>query len=268
MRFIICGTLLPPEVELILPGASPAAGKYIRNMESALLNQGIEVVEMSYVAIPGAKEAFNKVNISDDYITYKDKTIIKSVKEYQRKVINSLQKDDVVVFYNIVYFDLGLVKQIRKRGNKAVLILADFTDSYSENGSLIRWALSKFVAREFKKFEYGVALSEKAKRFFSSKAKIIVMEGGINFSKYTEFPLPSSSKVVHFMYAGTLSDVTGVDILLDTISTVMADNVEFYISGKGNLENRVIEEAKKDKRIKYLGFVTDEEYYESSSKSK
>lgn len=262
MRFIICGTLLPPEVEQILPGASPAAGKYLRNMERALLRKGIEVIEMSYVAIPGAKEAYEKAGKSDKDITYKDKTIIRSIRDYQKKVIRTLQKDDVVVFYNIVYFDLGLVKKIKKRGNKAILILADFTDSLSENGSIKRWVVSRFIAREFKKFDYGVALSERAKRFFSPKTKLIVMEGGINYSDYENINPPVKRSVVRFMYAGTLSNVTGIDILLEAISKNTADNVEFYISGKGELDNLVSEAAQKDKRIKYLGFVSDKQYYE------
>ncbi len=262
MRFIICGTLLPPEVEQILPGASPAAGKYLRNMERALLRKGIEVIEMSYVAIPGAKEAYEKAGKSDKDITYKDKTIIRSIRDYQKKVIRTLQKDDVVVFYNIVYFDLGLVKKIKKRGNKAILILADFTDSLSENGSIKRWVVSRFIAREFKKFDYGVALSERAKRFFSPNAKLIVMEGGINYSDYEDYKPAKKSDIVRFMYAGTLSVVTGTDILLDAISRFEDGNVEFYISGKGELADRVFEEAEKDKRIKYLGFVSDKQYYE------
>ena len=261
MRFIICGTLLPPEVEQILPGASPAAGKYLRNMERALQRKGIEVIEMSYVAIPGAKEAFEKAGKSDEDITYKDNTIIRSIKDYQKKVIKTLQKDDVVVFYNVVYFDLGLINKIKRRGNKAVLILADFTDSLSESGNYKRWAVSRFIAREFKKFDYGIALSERAKRFFSPKAKLIVMEGGINYSDYEDYKPPIKSDVIRFMYAGTLSYVTGIDTLLDAISMVSADNVEFYISGKGELDQRVSEEAKKDKRIKYLGFVSDKQYY-------
>ena len=262
MRFIICGTILHPEVELVLPGASPAAGKYLRNLEKALRMQGHEVIYMSYVALSGAKEAYNKLNIDDNGIVYKDKTIFLSVIDYQKKVLESLRQDDVVIFYNIVYFELGLIDKIRRRGNKALLILADHTDSFKENGSLVRFLLAKRISFEFRKFRYGIALSERAKRFFSHKASVIIMEGGIDLDCFTGIMPPVRESTTKFMYAGTLSEVTGVDILLDAIKEFDDDRAEFIISGKGGLEQSVVDAAKEDKRIKYLGFIPDKDYYQ------
>ena len=261
MRFIICGTMLHPEVEEKLPGASPAAGKYLRNLKKALEGQGNEVIFCSYVAIPGAKQMYEQLGIDDEDLVYKDKMIVKSVRAFHKKILGMLQEDEVVVFYNIPYYELGLISKIKKRGNKAVLILADHTDSFKENGGIIRGSIAKLISRDYKKFDYGIALSERAKRFFSRKAKLIVMEGGLDLSRYNDFQPPVKSGKTKYMYAGTLSDVTGVDILLDAIEMWDADDVEFYISGKGFLEENVRKAADKDHRIKYLGFIPDDEYY-------
>lgn len=262
MRFIICGTMIHPKVEEKLSGASPAAGKYLRNLKQALETQGNEVIFCSYVAIPGAKQVYDQLGLDDNGLVYKDKTIIKSIIAFQKRLLNLLNKDDVVIFYNILYFELGLIGKIKKRGNKAILILADHTDSFKENGGVIRGIIAKRISMDFKKFDYGIALSEYAKRFFERNAKVIVMEGGLNLSCYKDFEQPFRSSKTKFMYAGTLSDVTGVDILLDAIKMWKADDVEFYILGKGFLEKRIRSAAERDGRIHFLGFVTDDEYYE------
>ena len=64
MKYVVCGTILPAEIELLLPGASPAAGKYLRNLMNALGDNGYESVVCSFCAIPGAAEAFEKKGIS------------------------------------------------------------------------------------------------------------------------------------------------------------------------------------------------------------
>lgn len=261
MRFIICGTMLHAKVEEKLPGASPAAGNYLRSLKQALEAQGNEVIFCSYVAIPGTKQVYEQLGLDDNDLIYKDRTIIKSITAFQKKLLNLLNEDDVVIFYNIPYFELGLINKIKKRGNKAVLILADHTNSFKENGGVIRGIIAKLISMDFKKFDYGIALSEYSKKFFSRNADLIVMEGGLDLSCFKNFEPPVKTSKTKIMYAGTLSEVTGVDVLLDSFAMWDADDVELYISGKGILEERVRSAAEKDKRIIYLGFVSYDEYY-------
>lgn len=266
MRFIICGTMLDPIVEEILPGASPAAGKYLRNLKRSLELKGNEVIFCSYVAVPGAKDAYVKCGVDDNSIIYKDKTIIRSVRQYKKKVLNTAQKGDVVIFYNVLYFDMGLVNKLKKKGVKSLLILADHTGDMKENGNIIRGTLAKLIARDYLNFEYVIALSHKVCKFLNPNAHIEIMEGGIDLEKFEDFQPPRFSDVTRYMYAGTLSDVTGVDILLDAVRLVQDENCEFYISGKGTMEDVVKEAAKDDARIKYIGFIPDEDYYDQMKK--
>ena len=262
MRFILCSTIIPPEIELILPGASPASGKYLRNLKNALEGKGYDVLIRSFLAIPGAIDAFKKSGISDKDQVYKDKTIIKSVKEYQKKVLDNLKKDDVLIFYNLDYYCFGLRKKAQKLGCKSIIILADHTASYKESGNIVRLILAKLREKEYHGFRKAIVLSEKAKSYFSKNADLIVMEGGLDISKFDSITAPTPKDTTCFMYAGTLSYVTGVDILLEAISKIKDDKVEFIISGKGELEEQVKAAAYADRRIKYLGFIPDEEYYD------
>lgn len=61
-------------------------------------------------------------------------------------------------------------------------------------------------------------------------------------------------------YAGALVDVAGVNLLLDAIRHVSDANVQFWFSGRGPLEERVVREATTDARIRFFGFVTQQQY--------
>ena len=244
-----------------LSGASPAAGKYLRNLEKALKNNGYVVELKSFLAIPGAKEAFHDAKKSDNDQVYKSKWIIRSVIQYHKSVLESANGGDVVVFYNIDYYSLGLVGKLNKRGVKTLLILADHTGSFKECGNVVRWIISKLVEFDIKRFAAGIALSEKSMKYFSDNSKVIVLEGGIDLNCFSNINPPKEGQIARFMYAGTLSKVAGVDVLLKAIDFIKDLQAEFYISGKGELEKEVYDAAKNDSRIKYLGFIPDDEYY-------
>ena len=265
MKFIICATILPKEIEMKLPGASPAAGNFIRRMESAIKNKGYSIEECSFVALSGARELYEEYAYSQVGVVFKDKTIVKSVYDYQRMVLTKAHCGDVVLFYNIVYFDLGLVSKLKKMGVTPVLILADYTESAEEKHPIKR-ILSVLQRREFSKFDYGVILSEESKQFFNKCAKTVIMEGGVVLEDYSNIPYPEMTDNTRFLYAGTFSKVTGVDILLEAISKVNDPRLEFYFSGKGYLNDSIIEASQKDSRIKYLGFLDDKTYFDTLKK--
>jgi glycosyltransferase involved in cell wall biosynthesis len=73
-------------------------------------------------------------------------------------------------------------------------------------------------------------------------------------------PGEPATKAVY--YAGALVDIAGVDLLLDAIPHVTDRDVEFWISGRGPLEERVKQAAATDPRVRFFGFVTQEKYAE------
>ena len=260
MKYVICATQMPAEVEADLPGASPAAGNFLRSIRAGIEKSGNKVSECSYVAISGAGEAYAKHGILPENVVFKDKTIIPSVRAFQKMVLNVVDSGDVVLFYNVVYYDLGLTEKLKKKGAIPVLILADYTDSSEEKGSLLRKLIAYRQGIEFRNFDYGIVLSEEAKHFFNKSAKTVIMEGGVVPERFDGIAPIGHDKITRFLYAGTFSEVTGVDVLLKAISLISDPDLEFYFSGKGELVREVISAAEKDQRVKYLGFMNDEEY--------
>ena len=76
-----------------------------------------------------------------------------------------------------------------------------------------------------------------------------------------DLPQPPAEPATHAVYfAGALSDVGGVNLLLDAIPHVRDPALEFWFSGRGPLEQRLKLQAASDSRIQYLGFVTERQY--------
>ena len=260
MKYLICASIMPAEVEKELPGASPAAGGFIRSLEAGIKKRGFEVQECSYIALKGAEESFDKHSLSVKNVVFKNKTIIQSVNRFKRMVLKNTEKDDVILFYNCDYYDFGLVEKLKKKGAIPLLILADYTESNEVKRNFLRKIIIKQQKKEFAKFDYAVILSDEARRFFNSTAKILVMEGGIVPERFKDITLAGKEKTTRFLYAGTLSNVTGVDLLLEAMSKIDDPDIELVISGKGELTEEVVTASKKDSRIKYMGFMDEKQY--------
>ena len=61
-----------------------------------------------------------------------------------------------------------------------------------------------------------------------------------------------------FLYIGRLGPHKGTKTLLKAFTRVSEKQVTLLIAGRGELERDIIRSAQKDKRIKYLGFITEE----------
>jgi len=71
-------------------------------------------------------------------------------------------------------------------------------------------------------------------------------------------PAEPAARAVYF--AGALSEAAGVNLLLDAIPHVKDTTLEFWFSGRGTLEEKLKRQAASDPRIRFFGFVTEEEY--------
>lgn len=78
----------------------------------------------------------------------------------------------------------------------------------------------------------------------------------INISARTERQRALSR--IRFIYLGVLSKHKGISTLLDAFSKAPLNNIELVIAGNGDLKDKIENFAKKDPRIKYLGFVQGE----------
>jgi glycosyltransferase involved in cell wall biosynthesis len=83
-----------------------------------------------------------------------------------------------------------------------------------------------------------------------------------------DLPQPPAEPAAHAIYfAGALSEPAGVNLLLDAIPHVTDPTLEFWFSGRGTLEERLKQQASSDPRIRFFGFVTEEQYSEMLQKA-
>lgn len=269
MKIVLCGPIFNEKVENMLIDTSPAAGKFLNNMIDGFKQLGIDAIKAVYIAYPvidGMHQNIINEYKESGFVVFKTKTLISSILYYQNKILQCVDDNTVVIFYNITYANFGLAKKIKKKGGKVILVLADYTDSREEKG-ILRKVLASLCQREFKKIEHIITLSKMPNIKFGERTRLGVVHGGIKNSYYENFKLPPRKEKIIFMYAGLLSTVTGVDTLLEAISQISNPNVEFYISGKGELEGQVRSFARYDKRVRYLGFLNQKEYLNKLNKS-
>lgn len=262
MKVIICGPLLSEELEMQLAAASPAAGKFLRNLKEGLEENGIETETISFLTIPGAKALTDK-QLKEEGITYisKSRWLLDSLHRYHQLIYEYANREDIVLFYNYKYTEWGVLSRLRRKGVKCVLVLADHTGA-GELNHPIRKFMAYRNEKAYRQFSHVILLSAKAGSLVNPKAKQTIIEGGIRMRDYLDMLPPRGSRPVKIMYAGTLSPVTGVDILLRAMKLIEEQELELYISGRGELEEEVLRKAEEDKRIKPVGFISNEEYYQ------
>lgn len=66
-------------------------------------------------------------------------------------------------------------------------------------------------------------------------------------------------KKIKFLFVGRLVEEKGLDLLLDAFMSIKNKNIELYIAGDGPLKGFVQKSIKKDPRIRFLGFIYDED---------
>lgn len=263
MKIIICGPAIDAETEKKLSGASPAAGRFLNNMIDALKYNAYDVEKAVYISYPVIdKSVYKLAEDSQNIVVFKDKYILPSVIKFRKKLQNDLAPGDIVVFYNMSYMYFGLTKVVKKNKAYPVLMLADYTD-YHEEKNPIKKVLAKLCEESFKEFDSVISLANFEEKQFKKNVNLEVLRGGINFNYFKDIKQPqyNEDKPLVFMYAGLLSNVTGVDILLETMKLVKAQNLKLLISGKGELEKKVEEYAATDSRVTYLGFLDVDDYY-------
>ena len=269
MKYIICGPLIPEEVENFFYSFSPAAGKFVRNMEMGLNENGRETCGFAYITNPfneGGYEHLKNYTAPVKYHIYTAKNSGKlSFVKFQNDLLKCVDQDTVVIIYNMGYSYFSLVHRIKQKGGKACILIADYSE-VSEMKSVPRKIHAWLCQREFMKFDYAIVLTRNLKKKLSGHCKTLFIPGGIDLRHFQQMKKPIRGDKLIYMYAGLLSTVTGVDVLLRAIKLCKLENIEFWFSGKGDLQEQVCASAKTDSRIKYLGFMSENDYFPTLAK--
>jgi glycosyltransferase involved in cell wall biosynthesis len=196
------------------------------------------------------------------------------------KKILKIEKPDLVVLHNIPGFSVAIWKTIKEAKIPMVQILHDLSflcpgsnmyknghpcekqctvchlmrkyhPKYSQNVDAVV-GVSKYVLSRFNQYGY-----------FKNAIKTVI-------NNYREIPavekasIWTEGKTLRLGYIGVLSEVKGVDILVEQFK-ILLGNYTLSIAGKGisnEYEQKIKEKAKEDKRIQFLGFVKQSEFFQ------
>lgn len=266
-KYLICGPLIPECIENCFVDFSPAAGKFVRNLENALIKNDREVIGFAYITNSIVKEKeymLHDNNIPARYHIYEATNKLAFFK-FQNKLVEHVDKDTIVILYNMGYPYFSLIDKVKRKGGSACVLIADYSE-ISEMQSWPRKVHAWMCQREFRKYDNAIVLAHNLEKKLNKNCRTLFVPGGIDLEKFRLMRAPDKRHKLIYMYAGLLSTVTGVDILLKAIELCKNNDIEFWFSGKGDLEKQVKESAKRDSRVKYLGFLSEAEYFPTLEK--
>lgn len=264
MNILFVGSFLPEEYGTKIEYLSLAGNRYQNTFLEELKMQNEHVKELSFIGFPVEDQYVEEVQKIPDVIYHPNKAI--AVRRFRTSLRLACKWADVVICYNVVYPWFGLQKLAKKYDFKTVLLLADYSDQTSFT-SKVQKIKSNLELRELKKYDLLVGLSENTKRFCGKKQKFICIEGGVKWQDYADIPEPNyeENHPITIMYSGLLSQVTGVDLLLQVIdrfekSDKYGNKIRWIISGKGPMIDEVAKFANKHADVEYIGSVPYEQY--------
>lgn len=176
---------------------------------------------------------------------------------------NRVKKNDIIIIYNLytpILFSTFIFKKIFKV--KLVSIIADLIAENNLEYTGIKkkiYEIENNIQKKFiEKCDKIIVVNKLILEDFQIKNGI-VLEGGVD----REFPIlkdkVKNEKLKKIIFTGTLDRLNGINFLLESFLEVKSNNVELIIYGRGPLENLVKEFSNKDFRIKYGGFVSQDE---------
>lgn len=191
--------------------------------------------------------------------------------------IKNRKKHDNYIYANTHYapVSLGIVLMGKLLKIKKVVTFTDLSlFTYSDERIKKMPLYKKIVIRPYVKLVNKLQQSYDLYVLFAkqmndivnpNKKPYLVMEGIYNSDNLNLDKVKKENAIAH---AGTLNKEVGIDKILDVFSKIENDNLELWLIGKGDMDEKIKEVAKKDKRIKFLGFLPKTQVFEYLKKAK
>lgn len=188
-----------------------------------------------------------------------------------REIVGKNEGKSVLIFWG---YDLVKVVQMIKinamRKIKCVPFIYDTHKIAIKNFSFLKkafaeiyFSLGKALIRFFDGFIFFQNMA--AKRLKVKDKPFIVIKPGVNKTNACSIKQQEDFLIT---YCGTLSELNGLDALLDSLKYFDSSNVKFAFCGRGPLLNKVIEAENKYDFVSFKGLLSgkdlDELYSESS----
>lgn len=105
-----------------------------------------------------------------------------------------------------------------------------------------------------------IALTEDLAKDFAPEKPYLVIEGIIDEKEIcSDIKINNNNNRKIIVYTGSLEKKYGIKNIVDGIQMINNLNIEFHIYGRGDYEEELQEICRNDKRIKYKGFISNDE---------
>jgi hypothetical protein len=249
-KLIWIGPMIPQNYLLNWKSTSPAAIKWQMHLLNSLVKKKIDIQLLYYR--PERYWPKGRFLPCKEYL--KKNFTFKST---QIKYINFLGFRN----FSIKYFLYKLLKKIGENKNPLIIISYN-SPSWIENIFLDRKIRSRFkcvyLVADTKIPKGGdgyIFLSYYLFNLYRFKKKIH-LDGSVYKKKRNNSKNKKNLQKIIFFYSGSFGKPAGLKLLISSINLIKEKNFELWITGHGN-DEYIIRESKKDLRIKYLGFLSE-----------
>lgn len=287
MKILFVGFFYNPEKESEYlrhsnVGLSVASNLYQWNVITGLQANGLDVGAIGYIPYGNYPSLSDVLFCHDEEYVYKNIKVkqlgfinyyvIKhkirewKIRKYVRQWVEKNKHDDcAIIFYDLQSTFLRIIDWVKLYKNvRTCLIVPDlFGKLRSDNGirGIKRWIMNYLSSNQQKLFaDSYIFLTEEMNNVMNVQHKpYIVVDGIVDDDKECDICVPQKRVL---MYAGNLSTQFNILNLLQAFEAEKHNNLELWFCGKGSSEERILEASKRDKRIKYLGFMSKSELNE------
>lgn len=249
-----------------MPGVGDGIITYSRELTGGLRRRGVEVMFFHHGRLK-SDEAPAPETVTLEALAGSPQRWVITSPSARRRLLEWLRKSEVDlvhVSYAFGLLDFELPRLCRQLGLPLIgTFHAPFDTRFSVWGSLSR-TLYRLYAPPLSGCDaviiFGATQRDLLQRVGVPKEHIHIIPNGVDVEKYSPGPLKRRDDGPReFLYMGRLDPEKNVDVLLGAFLEVApADGVRLHIMGGGS-ERRRLERRYKDRRVQFLGTVTDEQ---------
>ena len=260
-RFFWVGPMIPSKHLNTWSSASPAAMKWQRHLVDALVKEGADLEWLYYRPdsywpkgrlLPSREFLNSNSTYSNRQIPYVNLPGYRSlsIKNNFRKLLKNIMDSRdarplIVISYNAPSWieDVFSDHNIRSQFIYIYLIADDVAPKGADGYAFLSYDFFQRYIHSNKKLHLDGAVYPKVKKPFLKKSTEV-------------------KRKTIFLYSGSLGKWGGTKILLDAMTLIKRDDFELWISGFGHT-TAFKKSLPKDKRIKYLGLLTDDQLHDA-----
>lgn len=230
-------------------------GTYPKNFKNLFLEnrkwdyRTVTVEEMACINLPVIKQ-IQRIN-----------SCYRQIKAWLRET--SDEKKLIVVYTIYLPYMQAVSKVLKEEKNlRAVVVVTDLPGRYGILSTDCNYIHAKMLSlvgyagmKLSKNFHGYVLLTEEMRIPLEIKDKpYVIIEGITKASSDAQIPKSCPSLARYILYTGTLAKAANISNLLCAFNKVSDPGAELWICGSGEMQEEIKAQAKKNPRIKYLGF--------------